>query len=223
MVFRTMFSIDSFRKEYQTQSTQVVVNGRKFDLLLPRTIDRFIDPQNPLQDFPLWAKIWPASWILAEYLARLPVASDQTFLEIGAGIGFVSIVAASCGHRMTMTEYNPDALNFARANAAVNNCPEIAIANLDWNQPQLRGKFDVIVGSEITFRKEDVPALLKLFQTYLNASGEIILTGEMRRTSNTFFEQMSPFFHIKTYKKVLRSDEEQIPALLFRMTPKSQN
>ena len=199
----------------------MVVNSRKFDMLLPRAIDRFIDHQNPLQDFPLWAKIWPASWILAEYLARLPVASDKTFLEIGAGLGFVSIVAASFGHRMTMTEYNPDALNFARANAVVNNCPQMAVVKLDWHQPQLEGKFDFIVGSEITFRKEDIPALLKIFQTYLNSNGEIILAGEMRQTSNIFFEQMNPFFRIKTYKKVLRSDEEQIPALLFRMTYKS--
>jgi len=216
-----MFSIDTFYKEYQTQTTPVVVNGRKFDMLLPRTIDRFIDPHNPLQDFPLWAKIWPASWILAEYLARLPAASDQTFLEIGAGTGFVGIVAASFGHRMTLSEYNPDALNFARANAVVNNCPQIAVVKLDWHQPQLEGKFDVIVGSEVTFRKEDIPALLELFQTYLNSTGEIILAGEMRQTSNIFFEQMNPFFHIKTYKKILRSDEEQIPVLLFRMTNKS--
>ena len=84
-------------------------------------------------------------------------------------------------------------------------------------------QFDVIVGSEVMFRKEDVTALLKFFQTYLNPTGEIILVAEMRQTNNNLFEQMIPFFRIMTYKKTLRTNEKQIPTLLFRMTYRSHS
>lgn len=108
-----------------------------------------------------------------------------------------------------------------RANAVVNNCAQLTIEKLDWNRPQLEDKFDMIVGSEVTFRKEDIPTLLKLFKTSLHSTGEIILTAELRQTNNDVFEKLNPFFHIRTYKKTLRSNEEQIPILLFRMTFRS--
>ena len=50
-----------------------------------------------------------------------------------------------------MTEYNQDALNFARANARVNHSSEsseLSISELDWTKPNLVGKFDMILGSE---------------------------------------------------------------------------
>ena len=116
-----MFSIEDFYKEYETETTEVVINNKKFSLLLPRYLYPFINPIDLFHDFPLWAKIWKASWVLSGYLAGMPVDDDKRILEIGGGIGLVSIVAAAFGHQITMTEYNPDALNFARANAHRNN------------------------------------------------------------------------------------------------------
>ena len=86
-----------------------------------------------------------ASGVLAGHLAGMPPDPTKTMLEIGCGLGMVGIAAARAGHRITMTEINPDALNFARANALANNCPKIAIERLDWNDPQLAGRFDTIV------------------------------------------------------------------------------
>jgi hypothetical protein len=69
-----MFSIEAFYQEYETETTEAVVNGKKFNILLPRYLDRLINPHDALHDFPLWAKIWKASWVLSAYLADLPVS-----------------------------------------------------------------------------------------------------------------------------------------------------
>ena len=132
-----VFSLESFTKKYETETTELVVNGRKFKILLPKNLSQFINTHDVMHDFPLWAKIWQASWVLAGYLAEMPVAAEKNFLEIGGGAGLVSIVATSFGHRITMTEYNPDALQFARANALINECPQLNIQQLDWNHPRL--------------------------------------------------------------------------------------
>ena len=127
-----MFSLESFHKEYETESNDVIVNGRKFKILLPRYLSKFIKTDDVFRDFPLWAKIWQASWVLAGHLDTMPVDTGKNFLEIGAGVGLVSIVAASSGHRITMTEFSRDALQFARANAHINGCSHLPIRALDW-------------------------------------------------------------------------------------------
>jgi len=216
-----MFSLESFHKEYDTTTSEMVVNGRKFQVLLPQDLTRFINAQNVLHKFPLWAKIWPASWVLAGYLAEMPVAPCKKIIEIGGGTGLVSIVGASFGHDITLTESNPDALQFARANALVNGCPHLPILELDWNRPQLKDTVDYIVASEVTYNKEDLQPLLRLFKHCLSPDGAVLLAGEMRRVSKDVYQQLETGFNIQVQKKILRSSGEEIAIFLFRLTHKN--
>jgi predicted nicotinamide N-methyase len=213
-----MFSLESFYKEYETETTEVVVNGRKFQILQPKFLDGFINTHDVFHEFPLWAKIWQASWVLADYLAGMPVKAKKQFLELGAGIGLVSIAAAAFGHRITMSEHNHDALQFARANALINECPRLPIVDLDWNRPQSPGRFDCIVASEVTYKKEDCQLLVKLLKAFLKPDGEVILAGEMRKSSMDFYKELENRFNISVQKKILRSDTEEVNIYLFRMT-----
>jgi predicted nicotinamide N-methyase len=215
-----MFSLESFYKEYETETAEVVVNGRKFQILQPKFLDGFINTHDVFHKFPLWAKIWQASWVLADYLAGMPVKAKKKFLELGAGIGLVSIAAAAFGHRITMSEHNHDALQFARANALINECPRLPIVDLDWNRPQSPGRFDCIVASEVTYKKEDCQLLVKLLKAYLKPDGEVILAGEMRKSSMDFYKELENRFNISVQKKILRSDTEEVNIYLFRMTLK---
>ncbi len=215
-----MFSLESFHEKYETEATEVTVKGRKFQILLPKLLTGFIDPQNILHEFPLWAKIWQASWVLADYLARMAVDDRKKILELGAGVGLVSIAAASFGHRITMSEHNRDALQFARANAIVNKCPRLPIIDLDWTRPQLPDRFDYIVASEVTYKKEDCQPLLKLFKSCLKPDGEVILAGEMRKSSMNFYRALETAFNIGVQKKTLRSDNDKVNIYLFRLTLK---
>jgi len=116
-----MFSLDRFHHAYDTVAMPVTIDGHTLTLYTPASLDRFIDPDDMMHNFPLWAKLWEASGLLASYLFKLPPDPQKTMLEIGCGLGMVGIAAAKAGHRVTMTEINPDALNFARANALANH------------------------------------------------------------------------------------------------------
>ena len=216
-----MFSLESFYQNYETETNEVMVKGQKFQILLPRFLDRFLNIHDVFHEFPLWAKIWRASWVLADYLAGMPVASKRHFLELGAGVGLVSIVATSFGHRITMSEYNYDALQFARANALINECPGLPVIELDWNRPQLPGRFDNIVASEVIYKKEDCHSLVNLLKACLKPDGEVIMAGEMRKSSMDFYKELEGNFNIRVQKKALRSDDEEISIYFFRMTLKS--
>jgi predicted nicotinamide N-methyase len=213
-----MFSLALFQKQYETDSTEVVVNDQRFRFLVPKSIDRFIDPVDPLLNFPLWAKIWPASIVLADTLAHLKVHPAKRFLEIGAGMGFVSVVATHLGLNFTLTEYDAHALDFARANALINKCPTLVIRKLDWNKPDLQDMFDYIVGSEILYKEESIQPLLKLFKKLLKPTGKVILVGEIRKHDRAFYKAMEPFFDLKIQRKVLRTVNEKARVYLTNMT-----
>lgn len=215
-----MFSLETFYSEYETDRQEISINGKPFQLLVPQSIDRFINMEDPLQHFPLWAKIWPAGTVLASFLDRLAHDPRRQMLEIGSGIGLVGVVAAAAGHNVTITDYNPHALNFARANAALNGYNTIAVEQLDWLTLQLPGTYDMIVGSEVIYKEEDTAQLLDLFKHYLKPDGTIILAGEMRKTLSPFFEQTESLYTLKIRKHRLRSDQEQIRILLIEMQPR---
>jgi tRNA1(Val) A37 N6-methylase TrmN6 len=214
--------MESFKQEYETDTADIVIRNRKFSFFVPKSLDRFIDPENVFNNFPLWAKIWEPCLILADYLASMPVNPEKRFLEIGGGLGLVGIVASSFGHKVTMTEYNHDALNFANANAHINNCSSnIEIKELDWNKPELKGTFDRILGCEIIYKKESFYPILRLFRTYLKEDGEILLSERARKSSMEFFRQMSEHFNIKAQKKIIRNDSDEIHMMMCRMTFKA--
>ncbi len=215
-----VFSLEEFYKTYETETTDIVVNRRKFYLLLPKDLFRFINPHDVFHEFPLWAKIWRASWVLSSYLADMPVDANKQFLEVGGGVGLVSIVAATFGHRITLSEYNPDALNFARANAICNNCPHLPVMHLDWLHPQLNKQFDCIVGSEVVYKKTYLDALLQLFKSHVKPGGEIIIAWEIRKSGQNLFEFFQTDFDIMVIKKTLRSETTAHQIILMKLRPK---
>ncbi|HIJ54847.1 MAG TPA: methyltransferase [Deltaproteobacteria bacterium] len=216
------FSLESFRQEYDTETTDMTIRSREFQFLLPCSLDRFINTDNLFQHFPLWAKIWEASWILADYMAGASPDSYKRILEIGGGIGLVSITAAAFGHRITMTESDTHAVKFAKANAALNGVNDLECFKLDWNKPSLSGRFDMIIASEVVYKEKDFKPLENLFKTYRAPRGEIVLASGMRNTTMAFLNHMSQTYDIDARKKILRSeeDEEKVTVVLARMTPK---
>lgn len=216
-----MFSLDEFHRTYATVTTPVSLDTLSLQLFTPASIDRFIDPDDIMTDFPLWAKIWEASGVLATYLAKLVPDPHKTMLEIGCGLGMVGIAAAKAGHRVTMTERNPDALNFARANAWVNGCPDLPVEPLDWNEPTLDTRYDYIVGAETVYKTEDIEALTALFDRYLNPDGVVILAETVRRTGVAFWERMRARFAVQAQRHTLRSAADTQHVILFRLQSKA--
>ncbi|HBN26101.1 MAG TPA: methyltransferase [Desulfobacteraceae bacterium] len=211
------FNLDQFYRDYETEQIPIVINKKKFNFLIPKTIDRFINKDNLFNEFPLWAKIWEATSIMAAHMADLPPEPSKIFLEIGAGIGVAGIVAACFGHRIVISEYNPDALNFAKANALINNCHNLKIKYLDWNKPLCNDSFDQIIGSEVIYKKRDIKNLLNLFNKYLKPGGEILLAEGIRTTGLIFKEEMERYFYIKVKKTTLRTNDSSKQFLLFQM------
>jgi predicted nicotinamide N-methyase len=217
-----MFFLESFRQKYDVVINEVAINQQTFQFFLPNSIDPFINDDNPIQSFPLWAKIWKSSLTLADFIAREPAVPEKYFLEIGAGIGLVGIAAAAFGHQVTISEYNPDALAFIRANACINHLPDLKVNCLDWNIPEhINGQYDCIIGSEIIYKKEDLDSIQLILNKLLKPDGEIIIASEFRKVVFEFFAIMSKTYHVEVRRMKISSDDGALPVLIFRIKPKN--
>ena len=216
-----MDSLAAFLAAYDTLERELTIGNRAYRFRVPLRIDRFIDDRDPMHNFPLWAKIWKASLALADHLAGMPTAAAGSILEIGAGLGVAGIVAASRGHRVTMTEYDQDALAFARANAAINGCHEMDIQRLDWHRPVFNEPFDTIAGSEVLYHERDFDALKNLFTQCLRPGGRVILAMKPRRSAKMFLDSARETFDIAMKKIEMTAADESTVVFVCRMQRKS--
>ena len=215
-----MDALIPFQKQYETESREVVIRGRRFSFFVPANLEMFIDPDDVFHDFPLWSKIWEASLVLADFLAGMTPQPEKRFLEIGAGIGLVGIVAAAFGHRVTITEINKPALDFIRANSLINHCSTVEVVRMDWNSPCLESRFDYIVGSEVVYHEKDFDPLQNLFQRLLKPDGRIILCSEVRQVTIEFYRRLQHFFKLSAQKKKIRSADQERAVILCWSEPK---
>ena len=216
-----MSYLKEFLKKYQVEEKKLKIGSNEFTFFLPKDITPFVKEKASMSEFPLWAKIWEGSIVLISHIYELNSTIPKSFLEIGAGIGVVGIIAAFLGHKVTITDYNKDALQFALANVYKNLDSEkkksVVVKKCDWKDPQLSEEtYDFIVGSDILYREEDFEPLLNLFNKHLRQTGEIILAEGVRKSSLKFLNELSREYEVKAAKKILRSPTQEIPVILIR-------
>jgi 2-polyprenyl-3-methyl-5-hydroxy-6-metoxy-1,4-benzoquinol methylase len=135
---------------------------------------------------PYWAECWPSSRVLAERLIAERGAS-RTLLELGCGIGLVSIAAAQAGFEVLATDYYADALEFAAANAERHGLSDINTRLIDWRKlPDDLGTFDVVVASDVLYEREQPPLVARVFAEALRPGGLGLLTDPGRRPADAF-------------------------------------
>ena len=69
-------------------------------------------------EFPYWAKLWPASIALCEFIAANPnYIKNKTILELAAGLGLPSLLSAFYATGVTASDYLPEAVEFIKQSA----------------------------------------------------------------------------------------------------------
>lgn len=142
---------------------------------------------NPLKDLPLWAKVWPASFVLGRFLRKFE-PQGKTVLEVGAGCGVTGCIAARYGFsHVTVSDIVPDALLFAKANSVRNGLQErMDVRHIDIATAQLPEKFDIIAASEMLYLDELHRPLLKFIERHLAAGGKAVLCTDWARRKPHF-------------------------------------
>jgi predicted nicotinamide N-methyase len=166
---------------------EVEVAGRTLRLLRPPQADELIDEDAFDEDefLPYWAELWPSGIALAEVVDRLAIQGKRV-LELGAGLGIPSLVAALRGADVLATDWSDDAVSLLRDNAERNGIA-LRVERVRWDEPEplLRAApWDVVLGADLLYEERNAEQLLELLP---RLGGDVLLADPGRPFAKSFF------------------------------------
>lgn len=182
--------VKSLERRFVTVNDDVVVGDRTINVIRPRSAEDLISESDFERDerLPYWAELWPSSTVLASFVTgdRRPRGRA---IELGAGVGVVSIAAALAGYEVLATDYYEDALLFARANAWRNLGRELETALVDWRAiPTALPRFDVVLASDVLYESRYAPLVAGTIDRFLAPRGVAYVADPGRVATNAFVD-----------------------------------
>ncbi|MBA2347574.1 MAG: methyltransferase domain-containing protein [Solirubrobacterales bacterium] len=174
-------------------------DGRDVVIARPREPEALIDDaafEQRDEFMPYWAELWPSAIALAKVLARRELGGRRV-LELGCGVGLAGIAAAVGGARVTLTDWAPEAIAVAQANARRNDV-EVEARVVDWRAPEelvAAAPWDLVVLADVLYEERNVDALLPLLP---RLGPEILLADPDRAGATPFLEEASTGWRIDT-------------------------
>ena len=144
-VTKQMTKSKNIAEKYELEQTPISINGKRLELYRVKNIDPIINDlankgEKDISHFPFWVKVWESSIVLASHLINMDIEKGKEILEIGAGMGVAGLFLGLLGHKVTITDYEDDALELLRMNVKHNQLNNMSVKKLDWNLPDLTGK-----------------------------------------------------------------------------------
>ena len=169
-------------------------SGRPLRVMRPRESEELLVEEAFEREelLPYWAELWPSSLALARAIGARSLRGART-LELGCGLGLVSIAAAQAGGRVLATDWSAEAVRFAKDNAERNGI-QIETAVVDWSAPEPildRAPWQLVLGSDVLYERRNVDQMLDLLPRLVDRTGEVWIADPGRETSVAFLERAS--------------------------------
>jgi predicted nicotinamide N-methyase len=176
---------------FVTSHQHAALPGLDVDLLHPRNADELISEEEFVADerLPYWADLWPSSIILATRLLE-ERGRDRTLLELGCGLGLVTIAAMQSGFDVLATDYYEDALRFTRANAWRTLGREPSTRLVDWRAvPEDLGSAARVVAADVLYERRYALLVASVIAQTLAEDGEALIADPGRVATPDFLRQ----------------------------------
>ena len=169
----------------------VEIGGRTFQLRTPVNPDQLLETVTERtgvdEPEPYWAAIWTASIGLAEMILSRNWRPGLKAAELGCGLGIVGLAGLAKGLDLVFTDYVPEAVEAAVANAQRNGYPQARGALLDWRSPP-DWQIPFILAADILYERQSHRPLLKTLTKLLTPDGEAWIGEPGRSVSQEFIE-----------------------------------
>ncbi len=192
---------------YQTKQEHFHVDGVD-DLVIRSLLDKqqFHDPLGlalhlgiSSATWPLFGLLWPSGSRLAERMALRPVNPQERILEIGCGLALSSLVGHRRGAHMTASDCHPETAGFLLENLRLNGLAPMAYRHGQWGaQPliqnsdiALTGQFNLIVGSDILYERDEQGTLAQFIDHHATAQAEVWVVDPNRGNRAHFNRHMA--------------------------------
>jgi predicted nicotinamide N-methyase len=176
--------LEALDRRFDITTADVALPGGAVSIERPRSADELISEKDFEKDerLPYWADVWPSSTALAATVAALD-GHGKRALELGCGVGLVTVAALRTGYDVLATDYYEDALLFARRNALRAIGREPATLLVDWRAlPAGLGRFDLVLASDVLYEREYATLIADALVATLSPRG-VALIADPGRTA----------------------------------------
>jgi predicted nicotinamide N-methyase len=180
------------------ESVVLPISGHRFTIRHPVDLDRLLDraADDPEQNLPYWAEIWPSGVALADAILGAPdLVAGRRVLELGCGLGITAIAALMAGAEVTAADYSADALLLCRHNAALNAGREPETIQVNWRalsaallDREPRG-WSVVLAADVLYESRDVEPLRAAVERLIAPGGILWLAEPGRPPARRFREE----------------------------------
>jgi predicted nicotinamide N-methyase len=155
-------------------------------------------------NWSLFGVVWPSGRQLASRMAVHPLVAGERILEIGCGLALASLVGHRRGANMTASDCHPLAASFLRKNEQLNELKPMPYRHGFWSNAEMygdnpiaqietrvEGRFDLIIGSDILYERDDSGALPWFIAQHANPGAQIWIVDPDRANRAAFTRQMA--------------------------------
>jgi predicted nicotinamide N-methyase len=145
--------------------------------------------------FPYWAQLWPAATALSTFLDNHhEYVFDKQVLELAAGLGLPSLVAAASGAKnVCVTDHAAEAVQVLQQTINHNHFNNMESCRLDWHQLSGNLQPDVLLLSDINYDPAEFDTLFQVLTGFLQKGALIILSTPQRLMAKPFISRLMPW------------------------------
>ncbi|KQV52721.1 methyltransferase [Pelomonas sp. Root1217] len=193
---------------YETKVHALAIDGAA-DLQIRSLLDndQFADPAGAAEalgissaQWPLFGQVWPSGLHLAAAMAIRPLTDGERILEIGCGLALASLICHRRGAEVTASDVHPLAGAFLLENLRLNELAPMRYCHGDWSEdaviadggaPRVQGRFDLIIGSDVLYERDDGGGLAAFIEKHALPQCELLIVDPNRGNRAAFGKRMA--------------------------------
>lgn len=183
-----------------TNVTLAVTRPESIDSVLDQVID------DPEQNLPYWAEIWPSGIALATTLLNNPdLVRELPVIELGCGLGITAATALKSGANLTITDYSPHSLLLTEINCLRSGLVLPASRELNWRDTNAHlmqdsgERWPVVLAADVLYEQRDIEPVLDVLDRITAPDGMVLLAEPGRRPAREAIElARNRGWHIET-------------------------
>ena len=180
---------ERLRSRYQLGESKFSIG--KESILIQHVLDSYALLDDAEEDsIPYWAEVWPSAVALAGALQERRDLMGKRCLELGAGLGLASCMAALKGAEVTASDYLLEPLEFAQLNALLNRT-EIDVRLVNWLEPfEGDERFEIVLAADVLYSHSNIEPVARFLPTILEDGATVLLADPRRNHLPRFIELM---------------------------------
>jgi predicted nicotinamide N-methyase len=178
---------------------KVLIEGHCFHIERPGGTDLLFDHPAVRAAYaadeyvPYWTEVWPSSRMLAKTILREPWETYPTppgeklhALEIACGLGVAGLAALARGLRVTFSDIDELAMEYAAANAKRNHFTDFRTEAIDLRSPPPGLQVGVLLAADLLYEPRLVDPLVEFIVAVLAPTGVALIADPDRISSRPF-------------------------------------